>query len=81
MSHEIHRPFITPHSFSALEREIEMAEALIESDGTAFPESNFEDGYIAALKFVQGYQGSNVSEEYEAMMKEKNTMTGNGNNE
>ncbi|HDZ3731964.1 TPA: hypothetical protein ACK21Z_003185 [Vibrio harveyi] len=70
MSIELQRPFTTPHSFSAIEREIEMAESLIEQEGTAFPDGTFEEGYIAALKFVQGYQGSNVREEYEAMMDE-----------
>ncbi|MBE4621018.1 hypothetical protein [Vibrio navarrensis] len=68
--HELQRPFITPHSYSALEREVEMAEALIEHDGTAFPESTFEDGYIAALKFVMNTEGSNVREEYEDLMNE-----------
>ncbi|MGD1468988.1 hypothetical protein ACP6H4_02020 [Vibrio harveyi] len=70
MSIELQRPFTTPHSFSAIEREIEMAESLIEQEGTAFPDGTFEEGHIAALKFVQGYQGSNVREEYEAMMDE-----------
>lgn len=70
MSIELQRPFTTPHSFSAIEREIEMAESLIEQEDTAFPDGTFEEGYIAALKFVQGYQGSNVREEYEAMMDE-----------
>lgn len=70
MSIELQRPFTTPHSFSAIEREIEMAEALVEQEGTAFPDATFEEGYIAALKFVQGYQGSNVREEYEGMMSE-----------
>lgn len=68
--HELQRPFTTPHSYSALEREVEMAEALIERDGTAFPESTFEDGYIAALKFVMNIEGSNVREEYEDLMNE-----------
>lgn len=70
MSIELQRPFTTPHSFSAIEREIEMAEALVEQEGTAFPDATFEEGYIAALKFVQDYQGSNVREEYEGMMSE-----------
>ncbi len=68
--HELQRPFTTPHSYSTLEREVEMAEALIEHDGTAFPESTFEDGYIAALKFVMNIEGSNVREEYEDLMNE-----------
>lgn len=68
--HELQRSFTTPHSYRALEREIEMAETLIEHDGTAFPDSTFEDGYIAALKFVMCHEGSNVREEYEALMSE-----------
>ncbi|EKL9959449.1 TPA: hypothetical protein ACMDR7_000106 [Vibrio parahaemolyticus] len=72
MGNELQRCFTTPHSYRALEREIEMAEALIEHDGTAFPDSTFEDGYIAALKFVLSRQGSNVREEYEDMQNEIN---------
>lgn len=48
-----------------------MAEALMESDGTAFPDCTFEDGYIAALNFVMNREGSNVREEYEGMMSEQ----------
>ncbi|PMS49934.1 hypothetical protein [Vibrio parahaemolyticus] len=72
MCNELQRSFTTPHSYRALEREVEMAEALIEHDGTAFPDSTFEEGYIAALKFVQGRLGSNVREEYEDLMDEQN---------
>ncbi|ELE2164740.1 hypothetical protein [Vibrio furnissii] len=68
---ELSRPFTSVHSKSALEREINMAEALMESDGTAFPDSTFEDGYIAALNFVMNREGSNVREEYEGMMSEQ----------
>ncbi len=71
MCDSLQRSFTTPHSYSALDREIEMAEALIDSDGTAFPDSTFEEGYIAALRFVQGRLGSNVREEYEDMLSEK----------
>ncbi|MCR9669562.1 hypothetical protein [Vibrio parahaemolyticus] len=73
MGNELQRCFTTPHSYRALEREIEMAEALIEHDGTAFPDATFEDGYIAALKFVQGRIGSNVREEYEDMVNERDS--------
>lgn len=73
MCNELQRPFITPHSFRAIEREIEMAEALIEHDGTAFPDSVMEDGCISALKFVLGMQGSDVSEEYEDLQNELKT--------
>ncbi|MBY8232337.1 hypothetical protein KW535_13440 [Vibrio fluvialis] len=68
---ELSRPFTSVHSKSALEREINMAEALMESDGTAFPDSTFEDGYIADLNFVMNREGSNVREEYEGMMSEQ----------
>lgn len=73
MCNELQRSFTTPHSFRAIEREIEMAEELIEHDGTAFPDSTFEDGYIAALRFVLGTQGSNVREEYEDLQNEIKT--------
>lgn len=72
MHNELQRSFTTPHSCRAIEREIEMAEALIEHDGTAFPDSTFEEGYIAALKFVMNRQGSNVRDEYEDMLNEIN---------
>ncbi|MGY3571942.1 hypothetical protein [Vibrio paucivorans] len=72
MTHfEQQRPFIAVHSRSVIEHEIDMAEAIIESEGTAFPDDTFEDGYIAALKFMLNQQGSNVREDYEAIM-EKN---------
>ncbi|MDA0126489.1 hypothetical protein OH458_00155 [Vibrio sp. MarTm2] len=72
MCNELQRSFTTPRSYRALEREVEMAEALIEHDGTAFPDSTFEEGYIAALNFVMNRQGSNVREEYEDLMDEQN---------
>ncbi|RZQ46812.1 hypothetical protein D8T55_04575 [Vibrio vulnificus] len=70
MCEHLQRPFISVHSRRQLEREIEMAEALIEVDGTAFPDCSFEEGYIAAIKFVMNMEGSNVREEYEGMMDE-----------
>ncbi|MGL0958500.1 hypothetical protein ACSTD9_03400 [Vibrio vulnificus] len=70
MCEQLQRQFISVHSRRQLEREIEMAEALIEVDGTAFPDCTFEEGYIAALKFVMNMEGSNVREEYEGMMDE-----------
>ncbi|HHC6515914.1 TPA: hypothetical protein ACN35K_003088 [Vibrio parahaemolyticus] len=69
---ELQRSFTTPHSYGAIDREIEMAQALIDNDGTAFPDCTFEEGYIAALKFVQGRLGSNVREEYEDLQDELN---------
>ncbi|MCU8204420.1 hypothetical protein M2H09_03855 [Vibrio vulnificus] len=71
MCEHLQRPFISVHSRRQLEREIEMAEALIEVDGTAFPDCTFEEGYIAALRFVMNMEGSNVREEYEGMMDER----------
>jgi hypothetical protein len=65
------RSFISAHSRGDIDREIEMAEALIERDGTAFPDSSFEEGYIAALNYVLNRQGSNVREEYEDLMNEQ----------
>jgi hypothetical protein len=73
MHNELQRSFTTPHSYRALEREVEMAEALIEAESTAFPDCSFEDGYIAALKFVMGREASNVREEYEGMMDEQSS--------
>ncbi len=73
---ELQRSFTTPHSYGAIDREIEMAEALIENDGTAFPDCTFEEGYIAALKFIQGRLGSNVREEYEDMVSERDSEEG-----
>lgn len=66
------RSFISVHSRSDINREIEMAEALIEHDGSSFPDSTFEEGYIAALNYVLNRQGSNVREEYEDLMNEQN---------
>ncbi len=66
------RSFISVHSRSDIDREIEMAEALIEHDGSSFPDSTFEEGYIAALNYVLNRQGSNVREEYEDLMNEQN---------
>lgn len=72
MTHfELQRPFISVHSRSVIEHEIDMAEAIIEHESTAFPDDTFEDGYIAALKFMLNQQGSNVREDYETIM-EKN---------
>ncbi|MCY9855425.1 hypothetical protein [Vibrio mediterranei] len=63
--------FTSVHSKQAIEREIEMADALIEHDSSAFPDCSFEEGYAAALRFVLNRQASNVSEEYEAMLLDK----------
>lgn len=68
MGNELQRSFTTAHSYSAIEREIEMAQVLIDEDGTAFPDSSFEEGYIAAMQFILTRQGSNVREEFEDLM-------------
>ncbi|MGX9522475.1 hypothetical protein ACWX0P_27270 [Vibrio mediterranei] len=62
--------FLSVHSQTQIERELEMAQTLIEKDGTAFPDDTFEEGYIATLNFVLNRQGSNVREEFEAVMSE-----------
>ncbi|MBV7315476.1 hypothetical protein [Shewanella sp. NIFS-20-20] len=67
MCNEFKRLFTTALTRSELEREIAMAEALIEHDGTGFPDSSFEDGYIAAINFVLGNEMSNVEEEYKQL--------------
>lgn len=75
MTNELQRSFITAHSLSAIEREIEMAQALIDESGTAFPDSTFEDGYIAAMQFILTKQGSNVKDEYEELMDEQDGLS------
>ena len=73
MTNGLERPFVSVHSRSAIEREVEMAEAIIEHEHTAYPDSSFEEGYIAGLNFVLNRQGSNVREDYEAIMEETNS--------
>ncbi|EJG1084634.1 hypothetical protein C4G53_RS12770 [Vibrio parahaemolyticus] len=68
----LERLFVSVHSRSALEREVEMAEALIAETGTAYPDATFEEGYIAALNMVMNRQGSNVREDYEDLMEKRN---------
>lgn len=62
--------FLSVHSQTQIERELERAQTLIEKDGTAFSDDTFEEGYIAALNFVLNRQGSNVREEFEVVMSE-----------
>lgn len=69
---ELSRCFVSLHTLYEIEKEIDMAQTLIERDGTAFSDSTFEDGYIAALNFILNRQGSNVREEYEDLMNEAN---------
>ncbi|EPJ2790540.1 hypothetical protein ACTHEE_000490 [Vibrio parahaemolyticus] len=68
----LERPFVSVHSRSTLEREVEMAEALIAETGTTYPDATFEEGYIAALNMVMNRQGSNVREDYEDLMEKRN---------
>ena len=46
-----------------------MAETIIEHEQTAYPESTFEEGYIAALNLVLNRQSSNIREDYELLMQ------------
>jgi hypothetical protein len=73
MQNELQRSFTTPHTYGALEREIEMAEALVESQGTAFPDGTLEEGFIAGIKFVLCREGSCIRDAYEEMMDGKDT--------
>ncbi len=63
------QPFVSVHSRSALEREVEMAEALMENGVNPFLEDvTPTEAYIEALKFVMNQQGSSVREDYEDLM-------------
>ncbi|EOW2077608.1 hypothetical protein ACNZ70_001933 [Vibrio mimicus] len=69
----LERPFVSVHSRSALEREVEMTETLIEYDVKPFPDGTTpEEAYIAALQFVMNKQGSNVRDGYEDLMGSDN---------
>lgn len=46
--------FVTPHTPEAIEREIELAQTLIEVEGSGYPDDTYEDGVIAALRWMQG---------------------------
>ncbi|HHF3237794.1 TPA: hypothetical protein ACPJ2N_004745, partial [Vibrio alginolyticus] len=67
MGNELQRCFTTPHSLRAIEREIEMAEEIMETKGF----SQHLESYIAAFNFVLGKQSSDIREEYEDMLSEK----------
>ncbi len=67
----LERPFVSVHSRSAIEREVEMAEALIANGLNPFLEDvTPTEAYIEALKFVMNQQGSCVQADYEDMMDE-----------
>ncbi|MGL5665343.1 MAG: hypothetical protein ACRDD9_04355 [Shewanella sp.] len=70
MQHDLKWLFTAPYSKGELEKEIQMAEAIIDTEHTAYPDSSFEDGYIAALNFVLGKEQSSMREEYEALHAE-----------
>ncbi|HHC7130698.1 TPA: hypothetical protein ACN37W_004533 [Vibrio parahaemolyticus] len=66
----LERPFVSVHSRSGLEREVEMAEALMENGVNPFLEGvTPTEAYIEALKFVMNQQGSSVRADYEDMME------------
>ncbi len=46
--------FTSPHDVEAVEKEIDLAQTLIEIEGTGYPDDTYEDGVIAALRWVQG---------------------------
>lgn len=46
--------FTSPHNQEAVEKEIDLAQTLIEIEGTGYPDDTYEDGVIAALRWVQG---------------------------
>ncbi|AYO18076.1 hypothetical protein D0812_27440 [Vibrio owensii] len=65
----LERSFVSVHSRSTLEREVEMAEALMENGVNPFLEDvTPTEAYIEALKFVMNQQGSSVREDYEDLM-------------
>lgn len=68
MVNSLERPFVSVHSRSTLEREIGMAETIMEHENTAHPDATFEEGYIAAINFVLNRYSSNVRDEFEAIM-------------
>ncbi|HHC6666662.1 TPA: hypothetical protein ACN315_000447 [Vibrio parahaemolyticus] len=67
----LERPFVSVHSRSALEREVEMAEALMANGINPFLEGvNPTEAYIEALRFVMNQQSSCMRADYEDMMEE-----------
>ncbi|MBD6947931.1 hypothetical protein [Vibrio parahaemolyticus] len=65
-------PFVSVHSRSALEREVEMAEALMVNGINPFLEGVTPiEAYIEGLRFVMNQQSSSVLVDYEDMMEEE----------
>ncbi len=60
--------FVSVHSRSALEREIEMTETLLENGADTFDGLTPAEAYMAALKFVMNQQGSIVRSDFEDLM-------------
>ncbi|ODS10951.1 hypothetical protein [Vibrio scophthalmi] len=57
--------FLSPHTNKAIEQEIDLAQTVIEIEGTGYPNDTFEDGVIAALRWVQGLWPSPTSDAIE----------------
>lgn len=57
--------FLSPHTNQAIEQEIDLAQTVIEIEGTGYPNDTFEDGVIAALRWVQGLWPSPTSDAIE----------------
>lgn len=70
MQHDLKWLFTAPYSRGELVKEIEMAEAIVRTQDTAYPDYSFEDGYIAALNFVLGNEQSSMREEFDALIAE-----------
>ncbi|HHC7382058.1 hypothetical protein [Vibrio parahaemolyticus] len=65
----LERPFVSVHSRSALEREVEMAEALMANGVNPFLDGvTPTEAYIEALRFVMNQQSSKVRVDYEDLM-------------
>lgn len=68
---DIELSFVSVHSRSELEREVEMAEALMANGVNPFLDDvTPTEAYIDALKFVMNQQGSCMRADYEYMMDE-----------
>ncbi|STQ75511.1 hypothetical protein [Grimontia hollisae] len=48
------QPFISVHSLRALLQELENAEALIDDQGTAYPDATYEDGVTETIRWLLG---------------------------
>ncbi|TOL25199.1 hypothetical protein [Vibrio parahaemolyticus] len=57
--------FTSPHDQEAVEKEIDLAQTLIEIEGTGYPDDTYEDGVIAALRWMQGLWSAPTSDAIE----------------